>query len=59
LSEISFLSETTDAPKKTTDFAEGQGRYFNVQDENTTDFNSILTHGLNCQSVNNENPDCM
>jgi hypothetical protein len=52
---FSFLSETTYASKKTTDFAEGQGWYFNVEDENTTDFNSIFTDGLNCQSVNNEN----
>jgi hypothetical protein len=35
----------------------GQGGYFNLQDENTTDFNSISTNDMYRQSVNNENPD--
>jgi hypothetical protein len=54
---FSFLSEATDAPKKTTDFTKGQGWYLNIQAENTTDFNSILADGLDRQSVNNENPE--
>jgi hypothetical protein len=29
-------------------------RYFNLQAENTTDFNSILTDDMDRQSVNNE-----
>jgi hypothetical protein len=37
-----FVSETTDLPMKTTDLAKGQGGYFNLQAENTTDFNTYF-----------------
>jgi hypothetical protein len=40
-------------PTKTTGLAKGQGRYFNVQAENATDFNSISTDDTDCHSVNN------
>jgi hypothetical protein len=39
--------------KKNNRLDNGQGRYFNLQAENTTDFNSISTHDMDCQSVNN------
>jgi hypothetical protein len=42
-------------PSKTTDLAKGQGGYFNLQAENTSDFNSISTVDMDLQSVNNEN----
>jgi hypothetical protein len=40
-SAFTFLFKATDVPMKTTDFAKGQGGYFNLQAKNTTDFNSI------------------
>jgi hypothetical protein len=51
-----LLSEATDVPTQTTDLSKGQGRYFNVLAENTTDFNSISTNDIDRQSVDNENP---
>jgi hypothetical protein len=39
-----------------TDLAQNQGGYFNKQEENTTNFNSISTDHMDCQSANNENP---
>jgi hypothetical protein len=42
---------------KTTDLGKGQGGHLNLQEENTTNFNSISTDNKYCQSVNNENPD--
>jgi hypothetical protein len=56
LHRVSLLSEATDVPMKTTDLAKGQGEYFNLQAENTTNFNSFSTAGMDCQSVNYENP---
>jgi hypothetical protein len=43
-------------PSKITNLAKDQGGYFNLQAENTTNFNSISTNGKDHQSVNNENP---
>jgi hypothetical protein len=49
--------EATDVPMKATDLAKGQGRYFQQQAENKTDFNSISTNDMDRQSFNNENPE--
>jgi hypothetical protein len=57
VTQSSFLSGATDVPTKITmtNLAKGQYGYFNLQAENTTDFNSISTDDMDCQSVNNEN----
>jgi hypothetical protein len=39
---------------KTTDLAKGQRGYFNLQAENSTDFNSISTDDMDRPFVNNE-----
>jgi hypothetical protein len=36
----------TDVPTKTTNLDNGQGEYFNLQAENTTDFYSISTDDM-------------
>jgi hypothetical protein len=52
----SFLSEATmNETMKVTDFAKGQEEHFDLEADNTTDFNSISTNDIDGQSVNNEN----
>jgi hypothetical protein len=52
---FSFLSEAKDVPTKTTYWTNGQGGHFNLQAENTTNFNTISNNHMDQQTVNNEN----
>jgi hypothetical protein len=54
--ECSFLSKATNVLTKSIKLPKGQGQYFILQAENTTNFNSIFTNDMGPQSVNKENP---
>jgi hypothetical protein len=50
-----LIFHLTDYKTRTNDLTKGQGGYFYLQTENTTDFNSIATDHMDPKSVNNEN----